>query len=212
MYHRWPRWAGPVEICPIQLPARENRMREPHFGSYENLAAALLEYLRPYLDRPFAFFGHCGGALPGVELTRQLRNAGLPVPRRLLVSSQVAPHDGPYGRFLTLDARGLTAELSSLITRLGGHPTQPLIEVALELLQTDLAANSRYRIPEPELLPCGITVIGWTMDSEIPLELMRGWREWSADCRYVLLDGEHYAFLNGPDTLLAEIQRDLTRA
>jgi surfactin synthase thioesterase subunit len=209
MYHRWPRRFGPVEVCLIQPPARENRVREPHYGSYDRLAAGLVEYLPPYLDRPFAFFGHCGGALPGVELVRQLHAAGLPTPQRLVVSSQVAPHDGPYGRFLDLGPDELTTELTTLITKLGGRPVPSLVELALELLTADLAANRRYRIPEPETLPCAITVVGWTQDDEIPMALMDGWRKWTADCRFTLLDGEHYAFLDGPPTLLDEIERDL---
>src|SRR5262245_61029676 len=80
MYHRWPRRIGSIEVCLIQRPARENRIREPHYETYEALASALADYLPPYLDKPFGFFGHCGGALPGVELAHQLHAAGLPAP------------------------------------------------------------------------------------------------------------------------------------
>ena len=99
----------------VQPPGRQNRIREPHYETYEQLATALIEFLSPYLDRPFAFFGHCSGALPGVEVTRQLAAAGLPLPRRLFVSAQVAPHDGPYGRLLELDREGLRDELAHII-------------------------------------------------------------------------------------------------
>lgn len=198
-----------MEVCLIQPPARENRIREPHYGSYGELAAALVDYLPPYLDRPFAFFGHCGGALPGVELTRQLDAAGLPTPRWLFVSSQVAPHDGPYGRFLSLEADELAVELGRLITSLGGRPIPSLIETSLELLGEDLEANRSYWVA-PVRLPCGITVIGWTRDSEIPIEMMGGWRQWSASCRYALLEGGHYEFLDAPPTLLTEIERDMS--
>jgi surfactin synthase thioesterase subunit len=210
MYHRWPRRIGQIEVCLIQPPARENRIREPHYGSYGELAAALVDYLPPYLDKPFAFFGHCGGALPGVELTHRLDAAGLPTPRWLFASSQVAPHDGPYGRFLSLEADELAVELGQLITSLGGRPTPSLIEMSLELLDADLEANRRYRVPAPVRLPCGITVIGWTRDSEIPMEKMGGWREWSASCRYALIEGGHYEFLDAPPALLTEIERDMS--
>lgn len=103
MYERWPRRLGDVEICLVQPPGRQNRIREPHYQTYEQFAAELIESLSPHLDRPFAFFGHCSGALPGAEITRQLAAAGLPLPRRLFVSAQVAPHDGPYGRLLGLE-------------------------------------------------------------------------------------------------------------
>jgi surfactin synthase thioesterase subunit len=208
MYYRWPRRIGSVEVCPIQLPGRETRMREPHYGTYEALASALVEWLPPYLDRPFGFFGHCGGALPAVELARQLHQAGQPTPRRIFVSSQVAPHDGPYGRFLELDAASLADEIARLIVRFGGEPTPALVGMSLELLLKDLEANRRYRPGGPLHLPCGITVIGWTRDDEIPIDMMQGWQAMSADCRFVRLEGEHYEFLAAPSSLLAEIERD----
>lgn len=209
MYSRWPRWIGSIEVCPVQPPARQNRIVEPHYETYEALAADLIEDMLPYLDRPFAFFGHCGGALPGIELTRQLGMADLAVPRRVFVSSQVAPHDGPYGRFLELDRDRLIDELRTMIVKLGGEPSPELIEMSLQLLVQDIEANKRYLVPEPLALPTGITAIGWSRDTEIPLDLMGGWRETSVDCRFALLDGDHFEFLGAPAALLEEFERDL---
>jgi surfactin synthase thioesterase subunit len=209
MYSRWPRWIGRIEVCLIQPPARQNRIQEPHYETYEALAAAMIKEMSPYLDRPFAFFGHCGGALPGVEIARQLAAAGLPAPRRVFVSSQVAPHDGPYGRFLQLDAAGLTRELTAMIVKLGGTPTPDLVEMGLQVLAQDIEANKRYVVPEPFLLASGVTAIGWTEDPEIPMDLMGGWTQTSADCRFALLGGGHFEFLGAPPTLLAQFERDL---
>lgn len=210
MYYRWPRRIGQIEVCLIQPPARENRIREPHYGTYEALAAALLDYLRPYLDKPFAFFGHCGGALPGVELTHQLHQGGLPTPRRVFISSQVAPHDGPYGRFLWLNDDALAEELRNMIVSMGRTPTPAFIKMGLDLLTQDLEANRRYRPASLRRLPCGITVIGWTEDYEIPMHLMQGWRDVSPTCRFALLDGKHYDFLAAPPALLAAIEQDFS--
>lgn len=212
MYHRWPRSVGDLEVCLIQPPARENRIREPHYGTYQELAASLVEFLPPYLDRPFAFFGHCGGVLPGVELTLQLAAAGLPLPHRLFASSQVAPHDGPYGRFLDLDAEGLAEELRTLIASQGGTPSPALVTMGLGLLERDIDANRRYVVPEPQPLPCGVTAIGWSEDREIPFGLMGGWRQLADDVRMVRLDGGHHDFLSAPPALLAELERDMSAA
>jgi surfactin synthase thioesterase subunit len=209
MYRRWPRQLGDCEVCLIQPPARENRIREAHYETYEAMAAALVEFLPPFLDRPFGIFGHCGGALPAVELAYQLGQAGLPTPQRVFVSSQVAPQDGPYGRLLTLGPAELADELGRLVVRLGGAPVPKLIDLGVELLSRDLAANRRYRPSVRRSLPGGITVIGWSHDHEIPLSLMSGWRELSDDCRYVMLPGDHYDFLGAPPALLAEFERDV---
>lgn len=89
-FSAWPAAIDDVEVCPVQFPGRESRMAEPHYGTYESLAAGLVEPLVPLLDRPFAFFGHCAGALPAFETVIRLAERGLPQPDRLFVSGQ--PH------------------------------------------------------------------------------------------------------------------------
>ncbi|MFB8280471.1 thioesterase II family protein [Nocardia colli] len=92
MFTQWPRQIGLAEVCLVQFPGRENRIRDEHFGSYERLAVHLAEELRSLLSTPYAFFGHCSGALPAFETAVRLEELGLPAPEVLVVSGQVAPH------------------------------------------------------------------------------------------------------------------------
>jgi len=62
-----------VELCAVQLPGRESRLREKPFVRLPPLVRAVRESLRPYLHKPFAFFGHSMGALISFELARELR-------------------------------------------------------------------------------------------------------------------------------------------
>jgi surfactin synthase thioesterase subunit len=204
MYRSWPAEIDGIEICPVQPPGRENRLREPAFDNYPDLAAALLEALLPLLDRPFGFFGHCASALGGYEVTVQLMREGLPLPARLFVSSQVAPHKGPHGRFLTMDEPALAEELSKLVVELGGTPRPDMIELAMDTLRVDVEANRQYRMAEPVRLPVPITALGWAQDAEVPPELMADW----PDCGPVdfhTLQGGHYGFIQAPPQLRALI-------
>ncbi|AEW99315.1 thioesterase II family protein [Streptantibioticus cattleyicolor] len=208
MYRRWPRRVGGVEVCAVQPPGRENRFREEPYPTYEAMADDLAEALLPYLDRPFAFFGHCASALPGYETALRLAERGHPVPVRLFVSSQVAPHQGPHGRFLRMSDEELAVELRDLVVRLGGSPRPDLIELSLTVLRADVEANKRYRPPRPRRLPCPVTTLGWTEDHEVDHRLMDGW----AECGEVtkrLLDGPHYGFLDAPEELLAAFVEDM---
>src|SRR6202035_2395188 len=85
---------GDVEVCPVQLPGRESRLREPPFVSAERLVLALADALHPHLALPFAFFGHSMGAMLSFELARELRRRGRPLPVHLFVSGRRAPQ-GP---------------------------------------------------------------------------------------------------------------------
>lgn len=206
MYHRWPRFIGDLEICPVQLPGRENRIAEPQVGSYEELAAAIVPQLRPHLDRPFAFFGPCGVASAAYEITRQLDRQGEPMPACLFVSSAKPPQDGPYGRFVGLSRAELTVEMGELISQLGGTPTSDLTELAAAVLAADVAAAVAYTVPEPSQLPCRVMAIGWDADPEVRPEQMAGWAR-CGDAEFAVLTGGHFAFLE-----LGEELRDLLSA
>ncbi|MCU7821182.1 thioesterase II family protein [Kitasatospora sp. DSM 101779] len=202
MFSRWPEEIDGIEVCPVQPPGRENRSREAHYGSYERFAADLVEFLRPYLDRPFAFFGHCAGALPAFETALRLAETGLPAPARLYVSAQVAPHDCPHDRYLDLDEEQLRGEMSNLVTLRGGTPHPVLIDLALEVLHEDLEVNRVYRRPAPVALPGPVTVLEWTEDTEISLDQMAGWRHYAEAVEYTALPGGHFDFLSAPPLLM----------
>jgi surfactin synthase thioesterase subunit len=201
MYRQWPRFLGEVEICPVQLPGRENRLREDPYRTYEELADDLAEVLRPYANRPFAFFGHCGSALPGYETTVRMMERGYPAPLRLFVSSQVAPHQGPAGRFLEMTDAELAEEVAGLIVKLGGKPRPSLVEMSLSILRADVGANKRYRPAELTRLSSPISALGWNGDTEVDHRLMKGWSD-CGETTFHVLPGTHYRFMDAPDDLL----------
>src|SRR5215470_223095 len=65
-----------VELCPVQLPGRENRLSEAPLTRMVDVVRKLGQVLPPLLDRPFAFFGHSMGARIAFEVARHLRSLG----------------------------------------------------------------------------------------------------------------------------------------
>jgi len=208
MYRRWPRRHGGVEFLPVELPGHETRFAEPNFESYQELAKLMAVGLGAHLDVPFGFFGHCGSALAAYEVSAELIRSGGPAPARLFVSSEVAPQDGPAGRFLSMSDTELAAELGQLIREQGGNPSAELIELYLEVLRADVETNKRYAVADPFRLPCPITAIGWTEDHEIPFSTMSGWTS-CGESSFVLLPGRHHRFIEAPPDLVGLMCRDL---
>ncbi len=202
MYSRWPDAAGETGLCPVQLPGRESRLREPHFGTYEQLAKNMVEALLPVMDRPFGLFGHCSSALIAFEIAVVLQREGLPMPRRLFLSSQVAPHEGPYGSYLTMTDEQLRAELVALSET---ELDETILDVVTEVLRADVEANKAYQPAEPVLLDTAITTIGWAADHEVAPERMGGWDQYSARVDRVVLPGVHHTFLEAPAALLRHL-------
>ncbi|MGE3272883.1 MAG: thioesterase II family protein, partial [Chloroflexota bacterium] len=92
-YREWPAALGPdIEVWHAQLPGREARHREPPLTSLPPLVQPLAAAMLPYLDRPYAIFGHSMGALIAFELARLFRRLGAPAPTYLFVSARRAPH------------------------------------------------------------------------------------------------------------------------
>lgn len=202
MYRNWPSSVSGVDLCPIQLPGRENRMREAAHTTYEALADDLAEALEPHLDRPYALFGHCGSALAAYETSVRLVQRDHPRPAALFVSSEVAPQDGPYGRFLGMTDAELAEELRQLMIEMGSAPPPQLLEVLLEVLRIDVDANKRYHVRDPFELPCPVVAIGWRDDDGVLPSLMGGWTR-CGKTTFELLNGDHYAFLDAPEPLLS---------
>ena len=76
-YSDWNERLGDgVEGCPVQLPGRGHRLAEPPLRQMQLVVEETARDLRPFFDKPFAFFGHSMGGTLAFELARLLRAEG----------------------------------------------------------------------------------------------------------------------------------------
>ncbi|MFE9453850.1 thioesterase II family protein [Streptomyces sp. NPDC006739] len=206
-FSAWPTALDGIEVCPVQFPGRENRLGHPHYGTYENLAAALAESLAPLLDRPFAFFAHCAGAMAAYETVLRLAELGLPTPDCLFVSGQPAPHDASRDRMLTMTEPELRAEVESFIRSRGMEPRPDMVDLGLMVLLRDHAAAAAYRRAEPAAVDCPVVVLHWRDDPDVSLDDLQGWRRYADSVEFRVVDGGHYDFMDAPDELRTLLTR-----
>ncbi len=83
-----PEW---LDIQPVQLPGRENRMFEPPVESLDELVEILQSEVAPHLDRPYAILGYSMGSRISLGLVHALAAAGQPLPLQLIVAAHAAP-------------------------------------------------------------------------------------------------------------------------
>jgi len=203
-----------VEVCPVQLPGREGRIRQPPATSMDALVAAVEEGLAGELARgPYAFFGHSMGAIVAYELARRCRDAGLPEPVHLLVSARGAPgvpddeepiHDLPPERF-----RQRLRELNGTPVEVLEHPE--LMELVEPLLRADFRVNETWRPQPGEPLSCPLTALGGLADEHVSQADLEPWRDATRGPFHLrMLPGDHF-FLNSPTRrdLLAVVARAL---
>jgi medium-chain acyl-[acyl-carrier-protein] hydrolase len=166
-----------VEVCPVQLPGRENRIAERPFDRVEPLVAALADAVRPWLDLPWALFGHSNGALIGFELARALRARGLSGPRHLFASGRRAPDVPVQGRALSPlpDDEFLSelADLGGISRELLEH--HEIMQMLLPVLRADVALYETYEFRDEAPLNCPITAYGGVADARTTHESIEAW-------------------------------------
>lgn len=204
-----------IDICPVQLPGRENRLIERPFTDLLALAQALAQDLYPYLDAPFALFGHSMGALIAYELARELDARYRAVPRHLFVSAHRAPHAPNRDRLMhTLPNADFVAELK----KLDGTPSEvlrhpELLELLIPALRADFTMIERYTHEARAPLDCPVTAFGAHDDQRVTTDDLAMWLDitnGNFDLR--LFDGGHFYIRNCPTSLLDAISEKLTLA
>src|SRR5258708_8810659 len=201
-----------VTVCPIQLPGREKRLAEPPFTRISLLVRAMAHALRPFLNCPFAFFGHSMGALISFELARQLRRQKAPEPTYLFVSAQKAPQLPD----LTPPLHQLAeADFVEHLHRLYGTPeailqNTELMRVMLLFQGADLAMCRTYMYQEEEPLACPISVFGGLQDEGVSYNSLTAWRDQTCNIFTLrLLPGTHFFIKDSQAPLLQAISHDL---
>ena len=213
IFRPWSRQFGRnIEVVPALLPGREFRLREPAYTRVEQLVEALAREIFPYLDKPFAFFGHSMGGILSFELARYLRTEHRVEPNHLFISgrrSPRVPRRDPYIHELP------DAEFVAEVEQLNGTPREviehkELMEMVIPMLRADFAVCHAYTYGPGEPLRCPITLLGGTRDETTPREELEAWRvETTGDCKIHMLEGDHFFINQQQATILPIVERAL---
>ncbi|HEX6046474.1 MAG TPA: thioesterase II family protein [Pyrinomonadaceae bacterium] len=208
VFHKWRDTLPPfVEVCPVQLPGRGNRLQAAPFTDMDPMVEAAGAALLPYFNMPFAFFGHSMGASISFELARLLRREGRRMPLHLYISGRRAPHiidrDPPLYNLPD-------AELLTELRHLNGTPKEvlehpELMTMMLPLLRADFSVAETYVCKPEAPLDVPMTVFGGLADKDVTREDLEGWQQHStASVKLRMLAGDHF-FLNTSQPVLLRL-------
>jgi epothilone polyketide synthase C len=92
VYRSWPESLDPaIEVIAVEPPGRLGRIEEKAIVDIKKFSSELVSEMRPLLDLPFAFFGHCLGGLTMYETARRLIRSTKFRPMHLFVSGARPP-------------------------------------------------------------------------------------------------------------------------
>lgn len=215
LFRDWPgRLRTPVEVVAVEPPGRGARFGEPALGDAHRLADALAEALLPWLDRPFALFGHSNGALMAFEIAHRLRDRGH-LPALFFASAKNAP--GLVDERSPLHALPRAAFLDALRER-GGTPPEffehpDLVELYLPVLRADFSLSETYRYRRREPLATTLVTVAGRDDPCMGEDALLGWRrEFHGPVSHHRIDGGHFFIDTHLDALAALIDAHLATA
>jgi surfactin synthase thioesterase subunit len=196
LYRAWSKALAPhIEVCPIQLPGRENRFKETAHRDVNTLAPAIANQLQFYLDKPYLVYGHSMGALLAFEVLRLLQQKGQALPEAAILGAHRAAHL-PLKRqpMIELDD---AAFIGKLVT-FGGFPeevlrSKELLQFVLPTLRADFTLCDSYRHQPSEALDCPVVMVAGTRDQEVCPQDMQPWQRHSLHpARLIELDAGHF--------------------
>jgi medium-chain acyl-[acyl-carrier-protein] hydrolase len=213
-FFSWQKFLPPVlDICPIQLPGRENRLREAPLTQIHRIAEMLGAELMPYLDRPYILYGYSTGALIAFELARQLRRQKITPAVSLYALARPAPHlpQKKYPLHQLPDEMFL-AELTQRFNGMSPLILQDreLMELLLPTLRADITALETY-VYQPETpLECPIRVYGGSFDSTTTEDELRAWRiHTKSSFNLQILPGDHFFIRSNQQSIFQAIAAEI---
>lgn len=212
----WSHLPAGVELNALQMPGRENRLREPPLRNLNEAVetiVATLTALPGAFDLPFSLFGYSLGGLLAFETARALERAKLPLPRRLLIAASAAPDcdRSHMPRIHALPDDQVIAELR----KLQGTPeaileNAELMSLLLPMIRGDFEMLETYRYQPGPPLPIPIATFGGTADTDVrPDELAQWSSHTSSGFTIKFMVGDHFFIKTAQDQLLAEVGRSL---
>jgi surfactin synthase thioesterase subunit len=204
IFRQWPeQLPADLELCAVQLPGREMRLRETPFSDVHALIDAMTPALLPLLDKPFALFGHSMGALVAFECARRLEQKHNLTPECLIASARVAPQS-PLSR-APINALP-QAEFIEGLRKLNGTSGEILDNREMmanlgPLLRADLAIHEEYIYRPAPRLRCDILALGGLRDPEAGRDGLNGWQQHTNGAFALrMVPGDHF-FIQSAQTL-----------
>ncbi|NEQ11710.1 MAG: thioesterase, partial [Moorea sp. SIO4E2] len=202
-----------IEVLPIQLPGRQRRLQEKPFTEFVPLIQVLGEILSPYLDRPFAFFGHSMGALIAFELAHILEQEYNLKPLHLFLSAALPPSDTSLSKefesFSQEQKLNYLMNISEIPKDIYDDP--PLLQELMNVFKADLELLQSYSYVEKPPLSCPISSFGGINDSLTSEKQLSEWSKYTySPFKLQMFPGQHMFLKDSKKLLLDTIYQMLS--
>jgi len=233
-FRPWTQHLDPrIELVAIEPPGRQTRIDEPPIRDVPAFVRGLVPVLRPFLDKPFAVYGHCLGALTLFETVRTLIRAHRIAPVHAFVSGARPPDElHRHQDFETkLLERLLTLPGYSVFEPVHRQPDEVFAEAILQfnivatesflndpelrrlvlpVTRADFEMGSKYRYEAEAPWDVPITCLTGIRDVYVSPENARSWSRFTKRrFQLFMVDTEHFLVVDDDQFVIRVLNREL---
>jgi epothilone polyketide synthase C len=234
VYRSWSESLDPaIEVVAVEPPGRLGRIEEKPIVDIKKFSSELASEMRPLLDLPFAFFGHCLGGLTMYETARRLIRSTKFRPTHLFVSGARPPDrvsdQGPFENRLIDDLlqlaqfrrdRAIYAQPDDVFGELIRHFNIPatdqllsdskLRKLMLPVVRAEFRMASNYKFVKERPWDIPITCFAARGDPYVSRHHALGWgRFTNLRLQVYIRDGAHFAVVDDMAFIHGIINKEL---
>ena len=198
IYYRWrPYFQDNIEIVPLELKGRGQRVGEAFYESLEEAVEDLFDIIKDELDNsPYMIFGHSMGSMLAFQLVHKIQENRYPMPMRLFVSGRKSPIYSSIGENMH-DAS--IEKIKAKMLSYGGTPPEvfedpKLIEYFLPVIRADYYMMEKFVYKDfEEKLDCKIAVFYGLDDKDTDEETVKEWSKYTmSNINVYAFEGNHF--------------------
>lgn len=195
-YARWQKQMGTeIEILPVQLPGRENRVREALLHSCTEIVDQVVTALLPYLQTGnFSIFGHSMGGILGFEVAKRLEQLQV-FPQVCFISATSAEKDCEFESCNNLSEDAFfdrVAKYGAVDKNSGILKFPEFRAIYMKILRADFDVIEKYKISKKKI-QCPIVAMCGDCDPKENLEKMHDWEHYTnSRVLYQQYTGDHF--------------------
>lgn len=215
IYARWRNYLNSsIELCPIELPGRSKRAKDPYYKSMKEAVEDIASFVKNETrNSDYAIFGHSMGSIITYELICKLYQMGLKLPIHVFFSGRYPPCIEKQDKNMHLLSDD---ELIHEAVSMGGIPEKllkytKLVENAANTLRADYTILETYgHNPHIQKFDIDISVLSGTNDELATVEDMKYWELYTnKSCTFYTFEKGHFYLHNNAETIVKIINNTL---
>lgn len=215
IYARWRNYLNSsIELCPIELPGRSKRAKDPYYKSMGEAVEDIASFVKNEThNSDYAIFGHSMGSIITYELICKLYQMGLKLPIHVFFSGRYPPCIEKQDKNMHLLSDD---ELIHEAVSMGGIPEKllkytKLVENAANTLRADYTILETYgHNPHIQKFDIDISVLSGTNDELAAVEDMKYWELYThKSCTFYTFEKGHFYLHNNAETIVKIINNTL---